>query len=180
MKSFEVGLHGGLYPRVSPSRILVHELDGLQGRADLVDAHINQQALPDVDSLGDLAKALNSPTKARLLAILRYGAPRTRAFLARVTGLSDHSLARHVRQLESVGLVEVDGNVASELPGNPHQLGVLLIAIGVLHEVARHDDERGPQSVGRRDGPFVQCCLREGTVAWCRPTHFEVSELRVA
>lgn len=115
MKSFEVGLHGGLYPRVSPSRILVHELDGLQGRADLVDAHINQQALPDVDSLGDLAKALNSPTKARLLAILRYGAPRTRAFLARVTGLSDHSLARHVRQLESVGLVEVDGNVAVSL-----------------------------------------------------------------
>ena len=75
---------------------------------------------------------------------------------------------------------KVDGNVLIELPGNAHQLRMLLVVIGVLHKVARDHDERRFQSVGRSDGLFVQCCLREGAVAWRLPTDFEQSELRVA
>ena len=108
-----MALRGGVRSRRSPSRILLPELDGLQGRADLVDAHI--QALPGGVSLGVLATSLSSPTKARILAILRHGAPRTRAYLTKFTGLSDHSLGGYVRQLERAGLVEVHSNLAVSL-----------------------------------------------------------------
>ena len=97
------------------NRILLDELDGLQGRADLVVAHIDPESLPSVTSLEDLAMTLSSPAKARLLAMLRYGAPRTRPYLARVTGFSDRSLGSYVRQLESVGLVKVHRNSALSL-----------------------------------------------------------------
>lgn len=115
VQSFEEVLHSGVNGHDPDSRILLREVGGLQGRADLVHAHIRPQALPDVPNLRDLATALNSPTKARLLAILRYGAPRSRAYLGRATGLSDHSLGGHIRQLESVGLVKVHGNLAVSL-----------------------------------------------------------------
>lgn len=115
MESFESALHESLDFPPSPTRMFLREFDGLQGRADLVDAHIHTQALPDVPSLRDLSTALTSPTKARLLAILRYGAPRTRDHLARATGLSNRSLGSHIRQLESVGLVEVHRSSAVSL-----------------------------------------------------------------
>ena len=113
MKSFEMALHSDLRSHGRPSRILLRELDGLQGRADLVDAHIKD--LPDAVSPRVLATSLSSPTKARLLSILRYRAPRTRAYLERVTGLSKRSLGSHIRQLEREGLVEVHGNLAISL-----------------------------------------------------------------
>ena len=113
MESFQMALRSGLRSHWSPSRIFLRELAGLQGQPDLVDAHI--KALPDAVSLGALAMSLSSPTKARLLAILKYRAPRTRAYLARVTGLSNRSLGSHIQQLERVGLVEVHGNLAVSL-----------------------------------------------------------------
>ena len=113
MMNFETALHSRSQTPNSPTRILLRELDGLQGRADLVDARIH--ALPSAVSLEVLATSLRSPTKARLLAILRYRAPRTRAYLARATGLSSHSLGKHIRQLESSGLVKIHGNLAVSL-----------------------------------------------------------------
>ncbi len=100
-----MALRGGMHSHRSPTRILLPELGGLQGRADLVDAHI--QALPSVVSLDLLAASLMSPAKARLLALLRYGAPRSRGYLVKGTGFSNRSLGDHIRQLERVGLVEV-------------------------------------------------------------------------
>ena len=113
MESFKLTLHSGLRSRRSPSQILLNELDGLQGRVDLVDAHI--QALPSAVNLDVLAASLTSPAKARLLALLRYGAPRSRAYLARGTGFSSRSLGDHIRQLERAGLVEVHRSSAIAL-----------------------------------------------------------------
>ena len=108
-----MALHSGLRSYRSASRIILPELDGLQGRADLVDAHI--QALPGTISLALLATSLSSPAKARVLAALRYGAPRGRAYLTRVTGLSNQALGGHIRQLETAGLVEVRSNATVSL-----------------------------------------------------------------
>ena len=113
MERFQIALWSGLRSHRSPSRVLLPELAGLQGQADLLDVHI--KALPDAVGLRVLATSLASPTKAQLLAILRYGAPRTRAYLARVTGLSNRSLGSHIRQLKSAGLVEVHENLAVSL-----------------------------------------------------------------
>ena len=110
---FELTLRSGIDVRRSPNQILLHELEGLQGRADLVDAHIN--ALPDAVSLDALAVSLTSPAKARLLALLRYGAPRSRSYLERGTGFSHRSLGDHVRKLEREGLVTVHRNSSISL-----------------------------------------------------------------
>ena len=88
----------------SPTRILIPELDGILGRPDLVDANI--QSLPCDVNLDALAMCLRSPTKAQILALLRYKAPRGRAYLRTFTGLSNSQLGSHIRQLERVGLVE--------------------------------------------------------------------------
>lgn len=113
MESFELTLHSNIRSRRSPSQIRLHELDGLQGRADLVDAHIH--ALPSAVSLDVLAASLMSPAKARLLALLRYGAPRTRGYLARGTGFSSRSLGDHIRHLERAGLANVYKSTAVSL-----------------------------------------------------------------
>ncbi len=94
--------------RRSPNKILLHEFGGLQGRADLVDASI--RALPTAINIDVLASSLASPAKARLLSVLTNGSPRTRDYLERVTGFSQWSLNDNVRQLETAGLVKVDGN----------------------------------------------------------------------
>ena len=105
MERFEQTLQRSVRLGRSPSQIVLHELEGLQGRADLVDAHIN--ALPGNVRLDDLAVSLMSPAKARLLALLRYGAPRSRGFLSSGTGFTVRSLGDHIRQLEKAGLVNV-------------------------------------------------------------------------
>ena len=114
-ENFKTVLSKSLRSQGSSNRILLDELDGLQGRADLVIARIDFKALPDVPCLEDLAVTLRLPAKARLLAMLRYGAPRTRPYLARVTGFSDSSLGSHIRQLESAGLARVHGNSSVSL-----------------------------------------------------------------
>ena len=114
-ENFKTVLSKSLRSQGSSNRILLDELDGLQGRADLVIARIDFKALPDVPCLEDLAVTLRLPAKARLLAMLRYGASRTRPYLARVTGFSDNSLGSHIRQLESVGLARVHGNSSVSL-----------------------------------------------------------------
>ena len=87
-------------------RILLREFDGIQGRPDIVDAEI--KALPADLNLDVLAALLRSPTKARLLSSLRYGTPRTSAYLGRITGLPAHSVRGHVREMEAAGLVKTD------------------------------------------------------------------------
>ena len=128
-----------------PSRILLSEFDGLQGRPDLVDANII--ALPCSVSLDALANCLRSPTKARLLALLRYGAPRRPEYLLRSTGLSKPSLRTHLRELEGFGLVLVndDGPVslACRLPWNMVHM--------VAYEIKVSNWKRGlHQAVGYR------------------------------
>lgn len=97
----------------SPTRILIPELDGIQGRPDLVDANI--QSLPCDVNLDALATCLRSPAKAQLLALLRHKAPRGRAYLRTFTGLSNSHLGAYIRQLERVGLVEVHKTSAVSL-----------------------------------------------------------------
>ena len=113
MKGFEISLRNRPGFHGSTSRTLISELDGLQGRPDLVDARI--QVLPFAVELEMLATALRTPAKARLLAVLRHRAPHNRTYLERVTGLSMRSLIRNIRQLEEVGLVEVNENSSVSL-----------------------------------------------------------------
>ena len=77
------------HPGKAP-RLLISELDGIQGRPDLVDIHF--RALPDAISLDALAKSLRSPAQARLLALLRYRAPRRREYLKKSLGFYQTSL----------------------------------------------------------------------------------------
>ena len=86
-------------------RILLQELDGLQGRPDLVVANI--RALPCGIDLDSFATSLTSPTKARILSLLRYKSPRRRNYLSSYTGISLSRLADHVRELERTGLVAI-------------------------------------------------------------------------
>ena len=113
MEDFVKSLPRGSRSHSSPSRILLRELDGIQGRPDLVDANI--RALPCAVDLDTLATVLSSPTKAGLLALLRHRAPRRRTYLEKSTGLSEHSLRGHIRQLETAGLVEVHDNLSVSL-----------------------------------------------------------------
>lgn len=113
MTNFEIALHKRPPSSDSSTRILLRELDGLQGRADLVDAYIH--SLPGTVSLENLASSLRSPTKARILSNLRYRAPRTRTHLTRATGLSNRSLGRHISQLEDSGLVKIHSNLTVSL-----------------------------------------------------------------
>ena len=95
------------YPGKAP-RLLVSELDGIQGRPDLVDIHF--RALPDAISLDALAKSLRSPAQARLLALLRYRAPRRREYLEKSSGFTKQAFRGHLKELEKNGLVEFHGN----------------------------------------------------------------------
>ena len=115
MENFKAVLSERLDCQGAPNRILLDELDRLQGRADLVIARIDFGSLPRVSSLRGLAATLSSPAKARVLAMLRYGAPRTRPYLARVTGFSDRTLSSHIRQLERLGLVKTHSNSSVSL-----------------------------------------------------------------
>ncbi len=115
MENFKAVLSERLDCQGAPHHILLEELDRLQGRADLVVARIDFGALPTVSCLRELAATLSSPAKARVLAMLRYGAPRTRPYLARVTGFSDRTLSSHIRQLEHLGLVKVHSNSSVSL-----------------------------------------------------------------
>ena len=98
---------------VAANRILLPELDGLQGRPDLVEVHF--RALPDAINLDVLAMSLRSPSKAQLIALLRYGAPRSRAYLERFTGFTKQALINHLEELEKSGLVEFHNNSAVSL-----------------------------------------------------------------
>ena len=88
-----------------PCRMLIPEFEGPMCRPDLVDVRI--RSLPESFAPEMLATLLKSPGKAKLLAALRHGSPRTKRYLARATGLSERWLATQIRQLESAGLVEV-------------------------------------------------------------------------
>ena len=95
------------------TRVYIAELDGLQGRPDLVVGDI--RAIPDGVDHQILASALVSPTKAFILSLLRYGACRRLAFLANVTALPNRSLGRHLGQLQEAGIVRVDTNCTVSL-----------------------------------------------------------------
>ena len=113
MEDFEGTLFVRRRCHESSRRILIRELDGLQGRPDLVDAKI--QVIPFAVDLGVLAPILRSPAKARLLSALRYGSPRTLTYLERVTGLSSRSLGEHIRHLGQAGIVEFNNSSAVSL-----------------------------------------------------------------
>ena len=96
-----------------PPRIVLEELAGLQGRPDLVVADI--VALPGSVDLDSFASCLRSPTKAALLASLKYGVPRSITYLGKVTGLSTYSIKRHINVLDDAAIVSVDANSAVTL-----------------------------------------------------------------
>ena len=111
--SFKRTLQENIRFRGSDTTILLPELSGIQGRADLVVAHI--KALPRTVGLDELATCLSSPAKAQLLALLKFGAPRRREYIAKHTGFSHRSLGDHTRQLEKAGLVKVHDSGAISL-----------------------------------------------------------------
>ena len=113
LRSLEKRLRESWNSHEARSRLLISELANVQGRADLVEAHI--RTLPFAVCPEDLARSLCSPSKAQILANLRYCQTRSRGFLAGVTGLSERSLEGHIRQLERVGLVEVYKSLAVSL-----------------------------------------------------------------
>ena len=105
LERFAGSLSRGSISRDVNAGILLRELGGLQGRPDLLDVYF--RALPISLNLDTLALSLRSPSKARILAPLRYGAPRRRAYLEAFTGFNGQSLTRHLNELEEVGLIEV-------------------------------------------------------------------------
>ena len=111
--SFAKSLSKNFTSRQATSRVLVAELDGIQGRPDLVDIHL--QALPGPISLDVLAKCFRSPAKSTLLAILRYGARRRRAYLEKSTGFTKQTLRSHLKALEESGLVQFHENATVSL-----------------------------------------------------------------
>ena len=114
MERFEAALSAGLGPGGNPN-LLLHEFGDVQGRVDLIDAHIRPQSLPSVATHEVLAETLRSPTQARLLSIIRRRSHRTTRYLAKASGLSGRSLRKYLRHLESIGLVEVRGGWAVTL-----------------------------------------------------------------
>lgn len=92
-------------PVRNPARVLLEEFGGVLGRPDLVDAEI--LALPGEINLDTLAACLSSPAQAKLLSSLKFGAPRTRTYLERVTGLSTYSLKKSMCKLSEAGLIDV-------------------------------------------------------------------------
>ena len=114
METFEAALYAGFVPGRRPE-LLLREFGDVQGRADLVDARVRTQVLPREVSREVLATTLRSATKARILAVLRYRAPRTTSYLGMATGLSGRCLREHLRQLEDSGLVDIHGGSAVSL-----------------------------------------------------------------
>ena len=113
MQAFNAALSNRPNAPSGPGRILIRELEGLQGIPDLVDARIH--FLPFALELESLASCLKSTTKARILAALRHGVPRGKAYLERVTGQSHRTLTESIRNLSEAGLVEVHGSASFSL-----------------------------------------------------------------
>ena len=104
---------GAFHYGTRSSRLFLPEVGGIQGQADFVDAQI--RALPGDISLESLAASLSSPAKAGILAVLRKGAPRTKRYVQKVTGLSDRALESHIRALQRTGIVEIHDNLTISL-----------------------------------------------------------------
>ena len=85
----------------------------MQGRPDLLD--FDFRALPTSLGLDALAISLRSPSKAKVLAPLRYGVPRRRAYLEAFTGFTGQLLTRHLKELGEAGLVEIHRNSSASL-----------------------------------------------------------------
>ncbi len=122
MDCFQATLNSTKSADTSSPPFLLRELDGLQGRADLVVAYVDTCAIPDGLSMEALASCLSTPANARILSLLKYSAPRTMGYLERVSGLSRRSLTRQVRQMSAVGIVDISANssvfLAYRLPWN--------------------------------------------------------------
>ena len=95
--------------------IVFHEFAGVQGRADLVVAYINTQALPTSISLSTMAAIISSPTNARILATLPYRNPRTWTYLTRLTGLSKRRLRCHIYKMADLGILELSRTMTVSL-----------------------------------------------------------------
>ena len=122
MRHFEATLRAQLTSTSTSSHIILTELDGIQGRADLILAYINISAVPASINLPTLAALLSSPINAQILATLRYRTPRTWRYLTTATGLSQPTLRRHIRQLQHSGLLTLNQDkrvsLAHKLPWN--------------------------------------------------------------
>ena len=97
----------------NPPRYVMPELDGIQGRPDLVCAKFKD--LPEGINLDDLAHCLRSPMNARILAMLRYRARRRLEYIERNTGLPRNIVKRQIRELERAGIVTLHGNSSVSL-----------------------------------------------------------------
>lgn len=113
LSEFETTLRHSRGRQESHTRLRLHEFDGIQGRADMVEAVI--RALPANIDLDSLADSLVSPTKASILANLQVRVPRSRAYIANATGIREQVLRRYVRQLAEVNLVQIHENSSVSL-----------------------------------------------------------------
>ena len=105
MDTFEAVLRQHAHPYSESQRLYIRELDGVQGRPDLIVAEV--RGLPKQMDIGTASKCLASPAKACILAFLRYGAHRRLTYLERVTGLTKRPLLDHLARLEECGLVNM-------------------------------------------------------------------------
>ena len=113
LDSFIKSLPKGSRSHSAPDRMLLRELEGPQGRPDLVDVHF--RALPSSMSLDVLSMSLRSPAKARILALLRHRAPRRSDYLEKFTGFTRSVLQAHLQELKKAGLVDVSKSSAASL-----------------------------------------------------------------
>ena len=113
MNTFETTLKDRGHPTSLWNPAFIRELDGVQGRPDLVVAKVRD--IPLHLNIEVLARCLASPTKAWLLSVLRYGAPRRIAYLEKATGLPTHTIQSHIACLSEAGLIKAAANSSVSL-----------------------------------------------------------------
>lgn len=96
-----------------PCRLLIPEFEGVLGRPDLVDARI--LGVPHSINMDVLAASLSSPANAQILAALKDRDKCSLPQLETITGMSNRSLRKYIRQLESAAIVRVKSNSAIAL-----------------------------------------------------------------
>lgn len=95
------------------------ELHCKQGRPDFVASPIETVIIPE--SLGlEVAKALSTPSIAKILSLLKVASPRSSDYIVRASGLSVPVVRRAISSLESLKLIQkINGSAYILSPESP-------------------------------------------------------------